>query len=641
MGDNVEMEAGVRREPEETDRAGEGPAVGEKEIEIAMQTLLKYKEGKQAYENKIISNEQWWKMRHWDEIRTADTGHPKPASAWLFNSLANKHADAMDNFPEPNVLPRESMDKQDADTLSSILPVVLQHNQFEETYSNAWWYKLKIGTCCYGVFWNKDLENGLGDIDIRQVDLLNLFWEPGIKDIQKSANLFHCELRDRKDLESEYPETKGKLNGTQMTIAKYKYDENIDTSEKVVVVDWYYKKREYDEETGAARTILHYCKFVDGIVLFATENDPEYADQGWYAHGKYPFVLDTLFPEEGMPVGFGFIDVMKDTQLSIDGMKANIEKYGLIATNPRYFVSENLNVNLEEFADPSKQFIHVAGNSLADERMRQMEVKELSSTYLSILQMNIDELKETSGNRDFSQGATTSGVTAASAIAALQDAGSKLSRDEIKSSYRAFTQVCYLCIELIRQFYDEPREFRITGQNGQPQYVSFDNTTLRGEDMGQAFGVSLGRRVPVFDVEVVPQKASPFSKISNNELAKEMYTLGFFNPQLADQALIALQMMDFDGKNDIIQKVAQNGTLAQQVQQMQVQMVQMGQIIQELTGQNPVAGLEQEDMRQPIPAGGAQAESTALDAWGNTTREASSGQAAKARKRAAEASTPA
>ena len=99
---------------------------------------------------------------------------PEPASAWLFNSIANKHADAMDNYPEPVILPREYNDKDEAKALSSILPVILERNDFEKTYSDAWWYKLKTGTACYGVFWNNRLEKGKGDSDIKQIASLEL-----------------------------------------------------------------------------------------------------------------------------------------------------------------------------------------------------------------------------------------------------------------------------------------------------------------------------------------------------------------------------------------------------------------------------------------------------------------------------------
>ena len=107
--------------------------------------LQEYKDGKTALEKRVIANEQWYKMRHWEQIRRKDKG-PQTASAWLFNSLANKHADAMDNYPQANLLPREERDKQDAEQLSKIVPVVMEQNGFEQTYNDEWWDKLKNGT---------------------------------------------------------------------------------------------------------------------------------------------------------------------------------------------------------------------------------------------------------------------------------------------------------------------------------------------------------------------------------------------------------------------------------------------------------------------------------------------------------------
>ena len=64
--------------------------------------------------------------------------------------------------------------------------------------------------------------------------------------------------------------------------------------------------------------VLHYCKYVNDEVLFATENDSKYADRGWYDDGEYPFVFDVLFRVEGTPAGFGYIDVGKSAQEYID-----------------------------------------------------------------------------------------------------------------------------------------------------------------------------------------------------------------------------------------------------------------------------------------------------------------------------------
>ena len=166
-------------------------------------------------------------------------------------------------------------------------------------------------------------------------------------------------------------------------------------------------------------------------------------------------------------------------------------------------------------------------------------------------------------------------MTAASAIAALQEAGSKLSRDMLKSAYRAFARQCYLIIELMRQFYDEQRVFRITGQRGESEFVPFSAQGLRAKPVPAVGGVELGSREPVFDIVVSAAKKSTFSRLSQNETAKECYKLGFFDPAHADAALAALEMMDFEGVEKVRARVRQNGTLAQQLLQLQGQMARL------------------------------------------------------------------
>ena len=573
--------------------------IGKQQIKTAIDTLQKYKAGKANLEQRIIENEEWYKLRHWSQIKrrgAVSQGDPEPASAWLFNSLANKHADAMDNYPTANILPQEEGDKAEAKKLSSIVPVVMEQNDHEQTYSDVWWYKLKTGTGVYGVFWNPSKLNGLGDVDIRKIDILNLFWEPGIMDIQDSRNVFTIELQDNDLLERRYPQLRGKTKGTAIDVSRYIYDDTVDTSDKSAVVDWYYKL----DVNG--RQVLHYCKFVNDTVLYASENEAEYAERGFYDHGLYPFVMDTLFREEGTPCGFGYVDIMKDTQMYIDKMGQAMLKNTLVCAKPRYFVKNSADINEEEFLDTGRDLVHVTGGTLDDTGIRQITTTPLSSVYVAIMNNKIEELKETSGNRDFSQGGTSAGVTAASAISALMEAGSKLSRDMIKSSYRAFKDVCYFVIELIRQFYDEPRCFRITGVMGEEQFVSYDNRAIMPQKQGQIFGVDLGFRVPSFDIKVVPQKSSPYSKMAQNELALQFFGAGFFNPQLADQALSCLDMMDFDGKDGIMQKVSQNGTLLQMVQQLQSQMLQLAQIVDHDRGTNLAQSIAASIMGQPMPA---------------------------------------
>ena len=554
--------------------------IGTEEVAKAAQLLQRYKSGKAALDTRIVDNELWFRMRHWKNYKNEMMdGKPTPASGWLFNSIANKHADAMDNYPEPNVLPRAADDEKTAKVLSKVLPVVLEQADYEQAYSDTWWRKLKQGTGVKGVFWDPAKRSGLGDIAIQSMDILMLYWEPGVMDVQESANLFSLRLEDNDQLKAKWPQLDGHT-GSTLEVAKYVHDEHIDTTDKSVVVDWYYKKARPEGEP-----LLHYCKFCNGIVLYASENDPQYADRGFYDHGLYPFVFDPLFMEEDSPAGFGYIDVMKDTQTAIDEMNHAMDENIKLAAKPRFLLSDAAGVNEEELADWSRDIVHVAG-ALRDGSLTPLQTAGLQGNCISYRDARVAELKEISGNRDVSQGGTTSGLTAASAIAALQEAGSKLSRDMLKSAYRAFAKECYLIIELMRQFYDEERVYRITGPTGQTEFVPFSGQQLRAQPGGMVGGVELGAHEPVFDITVSAAKKSTFNRLSQNETAKECYQLGFFAPANADAALAALDMMDFEGIEKVRERVQQNGTLYQQLQQAMEQVQKLAGIIDQQNGSN-------------------------------------------------------
>ena len=585
--------------------------IGKHEVEEAMSILKKYKECKVNLENRIIENEEFFKMQHWEQVyknksERKSTVDIKPQSAWLFNSIINKHADIMDNYPEPNVLPREQSDEPIAEALSNILPVILEQNEYEQVYSDCAYYKEKTGTSVQGIFWDNEKLNGLGDISVKKCDILNLFWESGITDIQDSENVFYVTVMSNDNLEGIYPELKGRLgNYPELQLEEYIYDDKVDKTDKSAVVDWYYKKKiTGTDEYGIpqVKTYLHYCKFCNGEVLYASENDPKYADRGWYDHGLYPFVVDTMFPEEGMLCGFGWIDVMKDTQTYIDKLDKAVLDNAIANARGKMLVRNDLGIRPEDIADPEKTLIEVTG-SLQEEAFRQIELTPVSPVYEQILLNKIQEIKDTSGNTASSQG-QSSNVTSASGIASLQEAAGKISRDQNKTAYRAFKKVCEQIIELIRQFYTEPRCFRIMGDNGAFQYENFDNSGMQPQEQGAAFGEELGKRVPIFDVRVEVAKKSAYSRESQNQMALNFYSAGFFAPGNADTSLAALEMMEFDGKEKVIDQVRRNGTMFEQLMQMQQSMAKMAAIIDTITGSNMTEGIKGEMERSQAAGNG-------------------------------------
>lgn len=558
-------------------------AIGEEQARKAMDTLQKYRQGKSALEARVIASEDWWRMRSWQRIQKGNPEDDKWTSAWLFNVIMGKHADAIAAYPAPAIRPREPDDREEAAKLSSVLPVILEQNDFEEVYSDSQWTKLKQGTLIWHVKWDSSKLNGLGDISVQPVDILSFFWEPGVRDLQKSKNIFLTEMVDNDLLLAKYPELQGKLNSNPQIQQKYNTDDVISFDGKSMVVDWYYKKYQN------GRQVLHFAKLVGDTVLQSTENDTEQkydtltlpdgsivqqpagrpmAETGLYDDGEYPFVVDALFPVEGSIAGYGYIDVGKSTQEQIDRMNQAIVKNAIMATTPRWFKRSDGSVNEQEFADWTKPFVHVDGN-LGQDSLVPIQVNMLNSNYIAILQNKIEELKWTTGNTDVNNGETNSGVTAASAIAALQEASGRSSKDSTKSAYRAYARMIRMVIERIRQFYDLPRQFRIIGQRGAEQFVQYSNQGLQPQTLYGANGQPDGLRKPVFDIEVSAQKASEYTSMAQNELALQFFQLGFFNPQMVDQALSTLDMMDFDGKDSIIQKIQENADLQQRLVEWQ------------------------------------------------------------------------
>lgn len=623
--------------------------IGPEQLKKFMEVLQKYKAGKSQTERRIIASENWWKLRNtMEESKETEIGKDggfTSKSAWLHNIIVSKHADAMESFPEPNILPREEGDRAEARLLSAIVPCILEHNAFEDTYSDATWQKMKTGTGCYKVVWDQNMLNGLGDILVENVNLLNLFWEPGIKDIQKSRYFFQTRLVDKDILRQMYPDLKDALKGNTFLSAKFLYDDSVSDADKTTVVEVYYHK--YQD----SKRVLHYCKFVEDHVLFATENETEpmvdemgqpkapMAVTGLYDHGMYPYVFDPLFPIEGSPCGYGFVDVEKNPQTEIDIMKTGFVKNTMVGAVPRYFSQQDGSINVEDFLDLSKPIVNVNG-PVDEASLRRIDHTSLDGNYLNLLDMDIKELRETSGNTETSTGTTNSGVTAASAIAALQEASGKGSRDSTRSAYRAYGKIVTLCIELMRQFYSLPRQFRIVGQYGMEQYISYTNAGLQPQYQGTNFGEDMGYRKPVFDVKVSAQKKNVYEKVSQNELALQFFQLGFFNPQMADQAILCLQMMEFEGKDGIMQKISQNGMLQQKLMQYMQMALQMAQVA------NPqMANMIAQDITATMggsaaaPAAGVSAAMYQVDHMGGAGSQ-ESGQARSARERSGNASQP-
>ena len=493
------------------------------DILLGIETLKRYAEDKASTMRRINEERLIWSKKY--------SAGSDESSAWLFNSVINKHADVIDNMPVCICLPREKNDAKEAGMLSKIIPVINSRCKFDKIYSDNAWEKIRHGTAIYGVFWNNSINHGLGDVDIRKINIENIFWESGVSSIQDSGSVFISSLMDIEKAKSKYPaldtEEFSSANGELVRII---YGDSADVSEKCAIVDWYYKS--YSD----GREVLHYCKFAGSTVIYSSEED-ENCHGGWYAHGKYPVVFDSMYPCDNDVCGFGVMAVGRQCEKYIEELDKNLMDYSNWASKVRFWAKKSLGVNIGDFVDMSKGIVEVEGD-IDEEKLKRIDIGSIDGSVIDLKKLKIDELKEITGCRDVMVGGTTSGVTAASAIGMLQNAGNKFSRDGIENSCRACVEIWEMTLELIRQFYDEERVFRIMGDDGEYVYEAFSSSNINGDADGESH---------IFDIEIDTRKRSPSEKEKMNDFALKLYEIGAFDRENLEKTKLMLGVMDFDG----------------------------------------------------------------------------------------------
>lgn len=506
------------------------------------------------YREKCKENEEYWKTNHWHK-KNVKPDEPQPVTPVIFSTIENLLADIMDNFPEPVILAQEKNDDEIADALTDVVKFILEKRNFKHKFKQNKRSLLIKGASVTQVFWNKDLYNGLGDIDILNWDIKNFLWDTKVEDIQDGRACFKFSWYPLEYFKAYYPDKWEKFREEKYskdTENKLTYD---DKRNEYLLIEYWYKK--WDEKKQ--KWNVHMAKLAGGVLLEWSE--PLFPD-GIYEHGKYPFIIDAIYKLEGEPVGFGIIDLFKNLQDYIDKLDQIIVKNALQSGKTRLLVSRSSGIDIDDIADWSKDVIE--GDVITDNMVRWFQAAPLNPYVMQHMINKIDILKEESGQNQFTRGEGGKGITAASAILALQEAGSKRSRSIIYEIYEKYSDMIEMIIELIKQFYTESRTFRIRGANDKVIKFSNENLIKFVDNEGEIL-----QKYIEFDIRVSAQKQSPYSRLYQNELAIQLRQLGILNE------IELLEMLDFEGKDKVLDSVRQRLDIQAQMQQMQQMVAQM------------------------------------------------------------------
>ncbi len=550
-------------------------------VETAYKLFKEFYDKTQEFRDKCKENDEYWKTNHWFN-KQVDPREPKPVTPILFSTIESMLADIMDNFPAAVIMPVEPGDEQIAKDLTDIVSSILERRNFKKTFRQNKRAMLKKGASVTEVLWDKDLYNGLGDINIINWDIKNFLWDYKCDDIQDGRACFKFAWHTMAWFKQHYPDKYQYIKKDEFSPDDYDNSTilNDDDTDEYLLMEYWYKK--YNPDTGASS--VHMAKLAGRIILERSEDtNPD----GIYEHGKYPFIIDAPYQFEDQPVGLGIIDIFKNLQDHVDKLDQIILKNAFMSGKMRLLVSRAAGLQKDEVLDWGNEYIE--GDRVDANAVRWFQADPLNPYILQHFNEKIVSIKEESGQNQFTRGEGGKSVTAASAILALQEAGNKRTRMVIDSVYDCFSEMVSMIIDLIREFYTETRRFRIIGDASEEERtVEINSDMLRyatNENTGEPEIDEQGNlleRYTEFDVKVSAQVQSPYKSMYQNDLAIQLRQLGVTNE------IETLELMDFAGKDKILEMVKQRVERDEQIAQMQQMLQSVGQQPQPAAEENPV-----------------------------------------------------
>lgn len=484
---------------------------------------------------------------------------PRMATPMITSCIENIKADLIDEMPEAVIMPDAAGDAPlvTAKVLTKVVEQELDVCDWEGEYVKGTQDFLQDGWCVFEPGHDPLANGGLGGSFIRHVMNKNFMCDPQTPDLQDGRACFVLDVKPWDWLKQHYPDVYPHMEGDD-GLGTMKQDQIESTTDPAqlkayrVIEMWV---KEFDANERA--TAVHFVRVAGHQVLEDSKID---YPRGYYEHGRFPFRICRLYPQKGSALGLGICDLFKDTQRYADKLNAILIENALRARNPRLFVQEGL-LDVDDVRDFSREVVEVQGSLEA--AVKWMDTQPLPSYLMTFAQSLQQSIKNEAGSNDQSRGQTAGGVTAASAITALQDMSTKRSRMEARELQRGFKECVRMMIEIMREKDIVPRQIVVT-LGGEARIVPFDSRSLYRED---------GMPIEAL-ISIKTSRQTRFSRMAHNELVLQFVNMF---QQTADPLTMmeALEMDDKEQIIDQIRKAQHSGMLALQQENMQLQQQNM------------------------------------------------------------------
>lgn len=523
-----------------------------------------FKNSYTAEYNRMRHNEKLYHAKHWDEQKNpGDPNAPRPVTPIIFSTIENIKADLMGKIPTGTIKPENTEDQDLARALTKICQQDLEASDWDNECMELFNDMLVYGWDVMEVGFDPYAMNGVGGAYIRRVAPFGFMCDPCCENPQDGRACFKFGKRTKEWFRQHYPDDFEELDYV-VEQSPYRVDSNVQPYDILLetqdIIEAWLKV--YDRKTK--RTAVHMVKLAGAHIL---EVSSEIKPRGYYMHGQFPFVLNALYPVDGTPFGIGIPDMHEASQMHADKLDQIILKNAYLSSHNKMLVTDAAGFDPDDLADWTKD-VHT-GDSLNG--ITWLSTPPLASYIPAYADAIKAQIKTESGANDQARGQTSGGVTAASAINALQQMATKRSTMHSQGFHAKFKQAYRMLLDVEREFAQSERKV-VFMSHGRPHEM-----IVKPKDF-EAIGDD---SKPIeYHIIIETSDQTQYSKISNNELALQ---LGQMFRDTIDPIAI-LYMMDFQDKDLVIETI-QDGRNSQ-LMQMQAQIQQLTAAVEQLSKEN-------------------------------------------------------
>lgn len=511
---------------------------GEEFVQAATTLFQEFRDAYASEWTRLNENEAYYQARYWESMTTTDEENAhQPKTPIIMSTVENLKADMADNFPQAIIRPEAPEDQQVAEVIGALIRQNHDAANYREEYIKSCHDMLVGGWCCEEVGYDPELNHGLGGAYIRNVDNHTVLVDPQVVDIQLGRAIFKMSPVTVEWLNQRYPSLAGEFQADSFTLEKDN-ELQYDSNKTILLIEVWFKQYVAEGKDGKeGHWVVHMAHIAGGQLL---DDSRDEKPDGYFQMGEYPFVISTLYRRKNSPLGYGVPDYFGQAQQDSDRLDSVVMKNAAMASRNKILNTESSGFDSEDLADWSKN-VHEGDNLNG---VTWFANPPLPSYILGQGDVIRSRVKEESGSNDFSRGNTTAGVTAASSIMALQDMANKRVRMVMMSKMEAYKKAVRYEIEFEREFNTLPRQLTLT-INGQQVQAEFQSSIMERE-------TALGNRIPIeFMISIKIEKENRWATTAQNELVLQMVQLGIIQPAQA------VELMEFEGKEALLNKVAQ------------------------------------------------------------------------------------